>query len=100
MSTRFWCAATAEPAASRQSSSSACELQLEHATVSRRHAELRQVEDGVEVTDLGSRNGTAVDCRPIRRQVVTSGCLLRFGEVDLRLETVDPADRETSISVR
>ena len=38
-----------------------CDIQLTHFTISRRHAQLSLRENGVEVLDLGSTNGTFVE---------------------------------------
>jgi pSer/pThr/pTyr-binding forkhead associated (FHA) protein len=38
-----------------------CSLVLDHETLSRLHASFRLVEDGVELSDLGSSNGTFVN---------------------------------------
>lgn len=62
-----------------------CSLSLPSPGVSRLHARFRRLEDGcVEVTDLASRNGTYVDGRPIRREVVTAATV-RVGEALLRV---------------
>ena len=41
------------------------ELVIEHPDVSRRHARIRVVVRHLYLEDLGSTNGTSVDCRPI-----------------------------------
>jgi len=59
--------------------------------VSRRHAELRPVPGGVEVTDLGSLNGTWMDEQRIARPVVVrDGAVLRVGETSFRVNAQDP----------
>jgi len=59
--------------------------------VSRRHALLARTADGLEIEDLGSRNGTFVGGRRIRRHRLAAGDRLRIGPVWLTLEAV-PAD--------
>ncbi|MCO6439735.1 MAG: FHA domain-containing protein, partial [Nitrococcus mobilis] len=41
--------------------SDACGIVVKHNSVSRLHAALRLTSDGLQVEDLGSRNGTAVN---------------------------------------
>lgn len=54
--------------------------------VSSRHARLRPVGDGIEVTDLGSTNGTFVDGNQISGPVVVRpGQALRFSTTELAL---------------
>lgn len=55
-------------------------------TVSRRHARLRLTEQGVMVIDLRSMNGTFVNGERTKRQEVTKGDRLRFGEVAYELQ--------------
>lgn len=61
----------------------ACELQLDHPDVSRRHAKLEPGETAWSVCDLGSTNGTAVNGRPVGSQPLTDGDLVEFGPVRL-----------------
>ena len=70
-------------------------IHLLHPTVSRRHAELTLSEKGAFLEDSGSRNGTFVDGRRIRkREPLTAGCLLRFGSFEARLVQVPQGDVE------
>ena len=56
--------------------------------VSRSHVWVRRLSDGVEVTDLGSANGTYVNgTRLDRPQRLAPGDVVRIGETDLRYET-------------
>jgi DNA-binding winged helix-turn-helix (wHTH) protein len=67
-------------------------------SVSRRHARLVVMADGVEVHDLASKNGTFVDeCRVVAPVVARDGATLRFGTVPftLRAATIT-AETETS----
>jgi len=72
------------------------DLVLDDAEVSRRHAAVRPAEGGVEVEDLGSRNGTRVDgIRITETVIVGDGALVRVGQVTLGVvveveEEVDP----------
>jgi adenylate cyclase len=60
-------------------------------TISRRHAELTAVADGVVVKDLGSSNGTHVNGRRLAAGRLTPGDSVTFGKVSYHLELVPPA---------
>ena len=54
---------------------------------SRRHAAVRPARQGVEVEDLGSRNGTLVDGHRVEgKLLVRESATLRVGATDLRIE--------------
>src|SRR5690606_14195149 len=80
-------------------SAAECDLVLPDPTVSRRHARVLPRDGGLLVQDLESRNGTYVDgarvCTP-----ATIGCggLLRLGEVELRIEALDPRDLTVAVA--
>jgi two-component system response regulator AtoC len=59
-----------------------CELQLEHASVSRRHASIR-IDDGLmRLADLGSHNGTRVNGEPVSEsRTLASGDVAMVGDV-------------------
>ena len=57
-----------------------CELFLDDVTVSRRHAELRSVDEGWELHDLGSLNGSYVNRRRIDQQVLAGGDEVQIGK--------------------
>lgn len=61
--------------------SEGCRLVIGHSTVSRRHAVLRRTEQGLEVRDLGSTNGTWVNGWRVDRATVGPRDRLRIGEV-------------------
>jgi diguanylate cyclase (GGDEF)-like protein len=62
-----------------------CNVQLDSASVSRRHAELAVAADRVLLRDLGSANGTWLNGRRLERAMpLTDGDLLRLGEVTLK----------------
>jgi len=62
------------------------DLVIEHGTVSRRHAELTLVPEGVRVTDLGSRNGTFYLGQRIGQLTLRPGSRIRVGLVELALD--------------
>lgn len=60
----------------------ACELLIDHPTVSRRHAELSHDGDGWQLLDLGSKNGSHVDGIQIAQaRLEQREGWLRFGDV-------------------
>ncbi|HLG66729.1 MAG TPA: DUF3662 and FHA domain-containing protein [Acidimicrobiales bacterium] len=63
-----------------------CAVVLADPNVSRRHAEVRRVDDSVVVTDLGSTNGTRVNGIPVREQVLASGDEITVGSTTLVVE--------------
>jgi transcriptional regulator with PAS, ATPase and Fis domain len=56
------------------------DLALTDESVSRRHAELHLLFNGVMVVDLGSRNGTRIGSNRIQSGVLRSGETVRFGK--------------------
>ena len=61
--------------------SSDADFVVSDTSISRQHAELRVDESGLQVIDLGSRNGTFVDNLQIQMQPVNHGQTVRFGAV-------------------
>jgi pSer/pThr/pTyr-binding forkhead associated (FHA) protein len=69
-----------------------CDLQLVSEEISREHAEIVRLWDGVVVNDLGSKNGVRVnDVAVSGRRRLRDGDLIQIGPATLRLS--DPADR-------
>ncbi|HZP98224.1 MAG TPA: adenylate/guanylate cyclase domain-containing protein [Reyranella sp.] len=65
-----------------------CEFVVAHATVSRRHARLSFVGDSLQIEDLGSTNGTAVNgvtLGPAGSRPLRTGDEVRFGDVTVRV---------------
>jgi DNA-binding NtrC family response regulator len=69
------------------------DLVLEDETVSRRHLELKLVPEGVELVDLGSRNGTFYLDNRVQHMVLALGSRLRVGRVELSIEADDSIER-------
>jgi pSer/pThr/pTyr-binding forkhead associated (FHA) protein len=66
--------------------SSSCTITLSHAKVSRVHAVFRLRDDGVEVVDLGSMNGTRVNGQRLRGpRVLTVGDQIQIGGASFEL---------------
>ncbi|HLA89364.1 MAG TPA: adenylate/guanylate cyclase domain-containing protein [Gemmatimonadaceae bacterium] len=60
------------------------------ATVSRRHAELAVADNGVQVKDVGSSNGTFVNGVKVDSYFVVAGDTVTFGKVAFRVEALTP----------
>ena len=64
-------------------------IQLSHPTVSRRHAEIRSDNSGVQIADLGSANGTWMNKTelPVKEwHPLTTGEIIEIGPFHLRLK--------------
>jgi putative peptide zinc metalloprotease protein len=61
-------------------------VRLDDPSVSRRHARIVQLGDGPLVEDLGSRNGTLVDGRPVAQALLLDGSRVRVGDSELVVE--------------
>ena len=63
-----------------------CDIELNDPDVSRRHAEIHQVDDELAIEDLGSKNGTFVNERRVSGIVpIAPGDRIRFGNTVWRL---------------
>jgi len=76
-----------------------CELVLTDPQVSRRHAELSIVPEGIRIKDLGSTNGTWYQGTKIGEVVVSAGSTIKFGETPVRIAATDapslpPSDKD------
>jgi len=81
-------------------SGAGCDLQLPIPSISRRHAELRPLSTGVEVIDLGSKNGTFVEGAEVSRTLLRVGQTVRFARTELTLEKVPMSDLAAAIVFR
>ena len=73
--------------------SSSCDIDLNHTSVSRKHARIEEVDGAFNVLDLGSRNGTKVNGIDLPQAQLQPGDVLFIGEVQLRFDImVTPAD--------
>jgi DNA-binding NtrC family response regulator len=59
------------------------DLVLTDDTVSRHHCELSRTGQGIQVTDLGSTNGTKVDGIRVQEAILPHGSVLKVGEVEI-----------------
>ncbi len=69
--------------------SSQAQLQIDHESVSRRHARIVLTENGVLLADLGSTNGTYVNDEPIQERTLVHGDLLKVGRTILKYLSTD-----------
>ena len=77
----------------------ACDLVLVDPQVSRRHAELAVVPDGIRIKDLGSTNGTWWQGTKVGEVVVPSGATVQFGATPVRISAAEamslpPSERD------
>ena len=71
------------------------DLTLPDVELSRRHAVLREIEQGVEIEDLGSLNGTFVNGERIASPVtLTVNGSLKVGTTEMALEVALPEPRQ------
>ncbi|MBD0290747.1 MAG: DUF3662 and FHA domain-containing protein [Thermoleophilia bacterium] len=64
-----------------------CDVRLEDANVSRRHAEIRQEDGAWWIVDLGSTNGVEVNGRRVERAKLTEADRVVLGRTELRFES-------------
>lgn len=65
--------------------------------VSRRHAQIISRQGSIQVEDLGSRNGTLLDGKPITKAAWQAGQVLTVGPCEFALEA-DVSDQETVVT--
>jgi len=73
------------------------DLVLNLGTVSSRHARIVNTPLGLEITDLGSSNGTYVNGRKVREQILRHADVVRFDEVEYRVEMADSGIDKTTL---
>jgi DNA-binding NtrC family response regulator len=66
-----------------------CDLVLVDPQVSRRHAELAVVPEGIRIKDLGSTNGTWWQGTKVGEVVVPSGATVQFGATPVRISAAE-----------
>src|SRR6185503_11459159 len=66
-----------------------CDLVLADPQVSRRHAELAVLPDGIRIKDLGSTNGTWWQGTKVGEVVVPSGATVQFGATPVRIAAAE-----------
>ncbi len=63
-----------------------CDLKIEDALASRRHAEIRPEPDSYRLVDLGSLNGTTINGSKVQDHTLSDGDLIGVGAVAIRFE--------------
>ncbi len=76
-----------------------CDLVLADPQVSRRHAELAVVPEGIRIKDLGSTNGTWWQGTKVGEVVVPAGATVQFGATPVRISAAEamslpPSERD------
>src|SRR5687768_386146 len=64
-------------------------------TVSRRHASLVADETGIELSDLGSSNGTFVNGERVDRARIAAGDILTFGKLSFNVNETEASENGT-----
>jgi hypothetical protein len=67
-----------------------CDVRLDDANVSRRHAEVREETDGFWIVDLGSTNGTEVNGERVERSRLSDGDTITLGSTDVIFSLAQP----------
>jgi hypothetical protein len=63
-----------------------CDITINDASISRRHAQIVRHGDAVSITDLGSTNGTTVNGSKVQRSIVVSGDEIGVGAARISVE--------------
>jgi pSer/pThr/pTyr-binding forkhead associated (FHA) protein len=71
---------------------SECAIRIKEPQVSRKHLELVVKEHSVSVTDLGTKNGTLVNGRPIRTTVLAHGDYIMLGTLELYVNLIPDSE--------
>src|SRR6185436_8804483 len=77
-----------------------CDLVLEDPQVSRKHAEIAVVPEGIRIRDLGSTNGTWWQGTRVGEVVVPAGATVQFGATPVRISAADAPSLPPSDSDR
>lgn len=72
------------------------DVQIDDAMVSRRHARVEVGEFGIELVDLNSANGIAIDGRKLPRVWVIAGQIITVGATEVSFESVPSSDDPNS----
>jgi GAF domain-containing protein len=73
-----------------------CDLVVDHASVSRRHARLARQGEAWRLADLGSKNGIRVDGRRVEEETLRSGQWFSLGDVFCRFDVVDATELDAA----
>jgi signal transduction histidine kinase len=75
-------------------------IRLHDTEVSRRHAEVRPVDDVYRIVDLGSANGTFLNGQPVDQAPLHSGDRLQLGQTVMLFNEGNQAERERELTTR
>ena len=70
----------------------ACEVMVNHSSVSRKHAEVVRLAEGYLLRDLGSRNGTFVNGQRVQEYLLQDGDMVAFGDMQLNFQAPKRAE--------
>ena len=73
-----------------------CDISLDSAGVSRRHARLRPREYGVEIEDLGSSNGSFLNGQRVGTGIARVGDEIAFDQLRFRISAVPRSARQAA----
>lgn len=76
-----------------------CDITLDHPSVSRRHALIQVENSEVKVSDLGSRNGTRIGRKRVKRVSLRPGDTISFGAVRVALEEISDDDAAPALEL-
>src|SRR5579864_5031449 len=76
------------------------ELVLHVRGISRRHALVRRCPGGVELVDLGSKNGFFVEGLRVRHAFLTPGLRIQIGAAWLEVEEVSSSQAELTLLIQ
>lgn len=80
-------------------SSPESDLSLDFPGISRRHARVAPVPGGVELVDLGSKNGLIFRGRRVPRVTLRPGETVHLGRAGLAVQEVDPGDLDLALEI-
>ncbi|MGE0784723.1 MAG: sigma 54-interacting transcriptional regulator [Sandaracinaceae bacterium] len=67
-----------------------CELTVDHASVSRRHASIEWSAAGITITDLGATHGVVVNDARVSAVAISAGDVIRLGDIAITLHLHGP----------
>jgi pSer/pThr/pTyr-binding forkhead associated (FHA) protein len=72
------------------------DFQLTDSSVSRRHVKLTRIMNDYLVEDLGSTNGTSLNGKPVQKQMLKAGDILKVGKFRLRYVSGEAPEEEAA----
>ena len=72
------------------------DIVIDNLAVSGEHAVIHMADDGVEIEDVGSTNGTYVNAKAVTRQELRNGDIIEVGKYKIRF--LQEAGREVALS--